>query len=122
VPVPSGDQQLLKEIVEVLDALYTRDKELTWHGKMLTNYTECPGSSMKQIVPTLRATVPVPPPLAYTDDERAKAKWYVEQMARTLRGDPDATATLISALISEPKKVGLHNVLVARALPSLERA
>lgn len=61
------------------------------------------------------------PPLSYTDDERAKAKWFTEQLARTLRGDADATATLISALISEPKKAGLHNVLVAKALPSLER-
>lgn len=81
VNVPSGDQQLLKEIVEVLDALYTRDKELTWHGKMLpVGYTECPGSSMKQIVPTLRATVPVPPPLPTL--QWSKIVWQGEDAMR----------------------------------------
>lgn len=80
VNVPSGDQQLLKEIVEILDALYSRDKELTWHGKMLpAGYTECPGSSMKQIVPTLRATVPVPPPLIV---DFAKIVWQGEDAMR----------------------------------------
>lgn len=83
VNVPSGDQQLLKEIVEVLDALYTRDKELTWHGKMLpAGYTECPGSSMKQIVPNLRATVPVPPPVVIQWD---KVAFAIEVGARLLQ-------------------------------------
>jgi len=113
----------MKRLVKVLDALYDRDKDITSHRDMLgAAYTACPGSDIKRVLSTLREVAPVPPPLAYTDEERAKAKWFTEQLARTLRGDPDATATLISALISEPKKAGLHNVLVEKALPSLERA
>lgn len=116
------DLDAMKRVVKVCDSVYGHQKVIKGHGELrVGGYTACPGSDIKRVLPTLRQAIPQPPPLPYTDEERAKAKWFTEQLARTLRGDTDATATLISALISEPKKAGLHNALVAKAVPSLEK-
>jgi hypothetical protein len=90
-------------------------------GSPISHKTDPRGLDVSAILNRVYGTPDNPPPLPYTDEERAKAKWFTEQLARTLRGDTDATATLISALISEPKKAGLHNALVAKAVPSLEK-
>jgi hypothetical protein len=78
VPVPLTDIDLMRRLVKVLDALYDANKENTWHGAMLPGYTVCPGSDMRQIVPTLR--IPPAPP----EPQWSKVVWAMEQAARIL--------------------------------------
>lgn len=78
--VSPANIDIMKRLVRVLDALYVTDKEITSHGTMLPNYTACPGSDIKRILPTLRATVPVPPPLPTL--QWAKIVWQGEDAMR----------------------------------------
>lgn len=65
-----------KRLVAVLDALYDQNKELTGHGLMLPDYTACPGSDIKRILPMLR--VPPVPALDWR-----KIVWQGEDAARS---------------------------------------
>jgi hypothetical protein len=84
VPVPLTDIDLLRRLVKVLDALYDANKENTWHGAMLPGYTVCPGSDLRQIVPTLRIP-PAPPPAPELKYD--KIVWAFEQSARILQAE-----------------------------------
>jgi len=64
--------------------------------------------------------VPPPPPLPqWTQEDAAKAAYFMEEMARAMRGDTDARTRLIGALVNEPPRVGAHNVIVAVGLPPI---
>jgi hypothetical protein len=77
--VPLTDIDILRRLVtKVLDPLYEPNKENTWHGAMLPGYTACPGSAMRQIVPTLR--IPPAPP----EPQWSKVVWAMEEAARIL--------------------------------------
>ncbi len=122
-PLDAQDESALKRLIRVLDAVYGHQKKIAGHGEIrVGGYTACPGSDLKRVLPKLRTAVPVPAPTPeWSEVDREKAEWFVAQMARALRGDESAAAALFGAIAVEPKRVGLHNVLVAKALPPLKK-
>jgi hypothetical protein len=117
IPLSSLNLDTMRRLVKILDAVYERDKDLTWHGKMLPGHTECPGLPVQAAVPTLRDAPPPAP--EWTRRQAAISTWYLEQLARALRGDAEAVNALVGAIYAEPKDAGLHNVLVQIARPPM---
>lgn len=62
VPLSAENLDIMKRLVKVLDELYATDKTLTDHNTLLGGaYTACPGSAIKQAIPTLRTVAPQVP-------------------------------------------------------------
>lgn len=116
--VDASDLDILKRAVRVIDAVYTHEKIIKGHGELrVGGFTECPGSDLKRLIPSLRATPPPVPP--WTQEDLGKAIYYSEELARALRGDADAKLRLIGALSAEPPRIGSHNAIAQIALPAL---
>lgn len=101
VPPPMVDA--LKRLIRVLDSIYDSPKTLRTHGgapplAMLPNYTQCPGSALKAIVPSLRTTqAPQTPPAPSGRVVEVAETWLREltwnvQEARRENEDGDAAA------------------------------
>ena len=63
--------------------------------------------------------LPAPTVPEWTQRDAAAATWFGEQTARALRGDAGALTSLIGALQAEPKRQGLHDVIMKVAVPPL---
>lgn len=64
---------------------------------------------------------PQPQDPDYTKQDAGTGAWYLEWFSRAMRQDPGAKETLIRAIQAEPKREGVHNVMVEVALPPLYR-
>jgi hypothetical protein len=77
--VDEMDLDVLKRAIGVLDAVYAHEKAIKSHQELrVGGFTECPGSDLKRLIPTLRT--PPPPPEPRWD----KVVWAMEEAARIL--------------------------------------
>jgi hypothetical protein len=77
--VDEMDLDVLKRAIKVLDAVYAHEKVIKSHQELrVGGFTECPGSDLKRLLPTLRT--PPPPPAIRWD----KVVWSMEEAARIL--------------------------------------
>jgi hypothetical protein len=79
--VDDVDLDVLKRAVRVIDEVYAQEKVIKGHGELrVGGFTECPGSDLKRLIPSLRPVPPPPPPVPVID--WGKIVWQGEDAVR----------------------------------------
>lgn len=111
---------MLARVVEACRRLRVPSARVISHAEMdPTRRSDPVGVNMAQFRIAVANALGETSTPTWTKSDAGTAVWYNEQLARALRGDENAKQQLINALNAEPKRQGLHNVIVAKALPPL---